>query len=275
MKTNSQIEQKQIFLHYQYLKNANLKLPSFNDTGFKVFSQNDEDGLLLYIFALIGISNRLCLDIAFCGPQGSNTANLICNWGFHGLLIEGSLEGVNKSKKFFSNHADTRIFPPTIVNSWVTKDNINQICEDNDFKGEIDLFSLDMDGIDYWIWKELTIADPKVVVVEYLDFLGPEKSLTIPYDEKFQAVHSECPNSGEPYDYFGASLSAFVNLGRSKGYRLVGVNKYCFNAFFVKENIALDFLPEITTQECFNHPKANFGINERWQRVKHLPWVNV
>ena len=199
---------------------------------------------------------RYCI----CGPQGSNTANLICNWGFHGLLIEGSLEGVNKSKKFFSNHADTRIYPPTIVNAWVTKDNINQICEENNLKGEIDLFSLDMDGIDYWIWKELTIADPKVVVVEYLDFLGPEKSLTIPYDEKFQAVHSECPNSGEPYDYFGANF-VFVKLGRSMGYRLVVLNKYCFNAFLQREYCSRYFA---NTRECFNHPKA-VGTRE-WQR---------
>lgn len=275
MKTNSQIEQKQIFLHYQYLKNQNYQLPNFNDTGFKVFSQNDEDGLLLYIFALIGIGNRLCLDIAFCGPHGSNTTNLICNWGFHGLLIEGDLEGVNKSKKFFQHHVDTCIFPPILCNSWITKDNVNKICEENGFEGEIDLFSLDMDGVDYWIWKNLMVVDPKVVVVEYLDFLGPERSITIPYDENFKAVHSDCPKSSEPFDYFGASLKAFVNLGRSKGYRLVGVNKYCFNAFFVKEEIAQNYLPEISTQECFTHPKGLRSSKERWDKVKDMKWLSV
>ncbi|MCJ7636553.1 MAG: hypothetical protein MUO21_03605, partial [Nitrososphaeraceae archaeon] len=72
------------------MKKRKLPLPNFQDTGFRVYSQNDEDGLLLYIFSLIGFTNKICLDIAFASPYGANTTNLICNWGFTGLLIEGS-----------------------------------------------------------------------------------------------------------------------------------------------------------------------------------------
>lgn len=78
-----------LYFHYQYLKQAGMPLPRFRDTGFRVYSQNDEDGLLLYIFPLIGITDRRCVDIAFGSPFGANTTNLICNWGFTGLLVEG------------------------------------------------------------------------------------------------------------------------------------------------------------------------------------------
>ena len=46
----TQVMQKNLFFHYQTLRDQGFKLPNFSDTGFRVFSQNDEDGLLLYIF---------------------------------------------------------------------------------------------------------------------------------------------------------------------------------------------------------------------------------
>ena len=61
---NDKIDQTQLMLHYQYLRDQNLPLPKFQDTGFRVFSQNDEDGLLLYVFSLIGTTNKQCLDFA-------------------------------------------------------------------------------------------------------------------------------------------------------------------------------------------------------------------
>ncbi len=68
---NNQIYQTQLMLKYQTLVDQNLSLPKFQDTGFREFSQNDEDGLLLYIFSLIGSSNKKCLDVAYAGPKWS------------------------------------------------------------------------------------------------------------------------------------------------------------------------------------------------------------
>ena len=170
---------------------------------------------------------------------------------------------------------DTYIYPPHVIQAWVTAENINELCEKNDLFGEIDLFSLDMDGVDYWVWKNLNTVNPRVVAVEYSDQLGPNKALTIPYKSDFIAHPAESDNVGEPYDYFGASLPAFVKLGKEKGYRLVGVNKYGFNAFFIKNGIGEKWLPEIDAHICFNHPKVQQGIKERWPKVKDMPWEEV
>jgi hypothetical protein len=43
-------------------------LPSFGDVEFRAFSQNGEDGILLYIFSLIGTTNKLCIEI--CAGDG-------------------------------------------------------------------------------------------------------------------------------------------------------------------------------------------------------------
>ena len=42
----------------------------------------------------------------------------------------------------------------TIIEETVTSDNIFNILKKNNFQNNLDLFSLDIDGIDYWVMKE-------------------------------------------------------------------------------------------------------------------------
>lgn len=262
---NTQIQQRQLFFNYQNMKSC-ASLPNFNDTGFRIFSQGDEDGKILYIFSIIGFSNKLCVDMAFASPYSANTTNLLLNWGFSGLLVEGN--DLTSSRTFFKLHKDTCVYQPTSVSAWITAENVNDICQNNGFSGEIDFFSLDLDGVDYYIWKSLNIIQPRVVVIEYQDILGPKQALSVPYKADFNRydIHP---------DFCGASLSAFVKLGKEKGYRLVGTNHLGYNAFFVKNGIGEEILPEISVSSCFGHPKVKMGIEKRYPHVKDFPWVEV
>jgi hypothetical protein len=56
--------------------------------------------------------------------------------------------------------------------------------------------------------------------------------------------------------YCGAGLAAFVNLGRELGYRLVGCNRNQLNAFFVRNGIGEDVLPEVSAASCLTHPRV-------------------
>ena len=152
-------------------------LPDLRQLGFKVFSQTDEDGILLYIFSIIGTATKKSVEI--CAGDGieCNTANLIINHGWHGLLVDGNSALVKKGIAFYRNHPQTIVYPPTFVHSWITRDNINDILNKNGFKGEIDLLSLDMDGVDFWIWQAINIIEPRVVVVEYQDIIRPRESI--------------------------------------------------------------------------------------------------
>ena len=76
-------------------------------------------------------------------------------------------------------------------------------------------------------------------------------------------------------NFAGASLRAFVKLGKRKGYRLAGVNRYGFNAFFVRDDVGPELLPEIAVEACFGHPKTQAGIRDRFPLVAELPWVEV
>lgn len=264
----SQVEQRRLYLYYQELCASGKKLPNVADVGFRVFSQSDEDGILVYIFALIGTKHKTCVDIAFSEANWSNTANLICNLGWSGLLVCGSSFEAERSRQFFAKDSDTFLFPPDVVEKWVTAENINDLLKENNVEEDVDLLSLDIDGVDYWVWKALTVVRPRVVVVEFQNMWGAERAVTVPYTPDFNRMTGV-------HDFYGASLLAFVKLAKEKGYRLVASNKYGFNAFFVRNDIGLDVLPEIDPQKCFENKHACMIQQKRRSLVQECPWVDV
>jgi hypothetical protein len=220
-------------------------LPEFADVEFRCSSQNSEDGILLYIFSLLGTTNRRVVEI--CAGDGfeCNAANLIINHGWQGLLFDGDADQIARGRSFYSTCRNTWPSPPTFVNAWVTAENIDSLITSQGIAGPVDLLSLDIDGNDYWIWKALTCITPRVVVLEFNGSCGPEQSLTIAYRPDF------CLDlTRQPYAC-GASLPAFVKLARLKGYRLVGVQSLGINAFFIRAGLGEALLPERSVQECF------------------------
>lgn len=270
---SSTASQLQLKLTYRALTESGNSLPSLSEVGFKVYSETDEDGILLYIFAIIGSVNKKCVEICAGNGIECNTANLIVNHGWRGLLIDGNKYSVEEGKMFYKKNQNTHVYPPTFVHAWVTRDNVNEVIMKNGFKGEIDLLSIDMDGVDYWIWDAVKVIGPRVVVVEYQDIIGPEKALTVPYSDDFNAY--KYPSTLGMPNFSGASLPAFVKLARQKGYRLVGCNKYGYNAFFIQNSLGKKDIPEIPVIECFNHPRVIWGIKKRFPTVSDLPWEEV
>lgn len=257
-------------LKYKELLEKKIPLPQLEEVEFRSFSQAGEDGILLYMFSLIGTTNKKAVEI--CGGNGitANITNLIVHHGWNGVFFEGNEVNVKVGKDFYSKREDISIWPPTFVHAWLTKENINTLISDNGFEGDIDLLSLDMDGVDYWIWQAIDCINPRVVVLEYMDILGPDKSVTVPYKPDFigkSDQHGLC--------YGGASLPAFVKLGKQKGYRLVGCQRYGFNAFFIRSGIGEDIFPEILVSKCFEHPKAKYGIANRFEKVRNEEWIEV
>ena len=271
---------QQLLLSFRYkdLIDAKAALPSFRDVGFRVYSEADEDGILLLIFSIIGFKTKKSVELCAGNGIDGNTANLIINHGFTGLLIDGNKALVDIGSNFYKSNPHTRFFPPRFVNTWVTRENINSLLESNGFRGEVDLFSLDMDGMDYWIWEACHGIKPRVVVLEYQDILGSERSVTVPYQEDFYAYdHSttKYANNSQMPNYCGASLAAYVKLAKRKGYRLVGCNRYCYNAFFIREGVGEESFPEISAGDCFFHPKHLTQAEQRLESVKDLPWAEV
>ncbi|MDB6148424.1 MAG: hypothetical protein JWO45_2088 [Spartobacteria bacterium] len=267
--TDAKVAQLILQQHYKSLaRSSGAALPDFREVGFRQYSQFEEDGILLYLFSIIKPQNRICLEI--CAGDGieCNTANLILNHGWWGHLFDGSADNVRKGSAFYGCHKDSFAHPPSFTCAWITAENVNQLVSECDLRGSIDLLSLDMDGVDYWIWQALDVVYPTVVVCEVHNPIPPNLALTVPYSPEFAVTTPED-------DFRGASLRAMVNLGRSKGYRLVGTHRFGFNAFFVKSGVADDILPEVEPEQCANDPYTKLAQKTRWTRVKDKNWVKV
>ncbi len=234
---------------------------SIRDVEFRTFSQNGEDGVLLYIFSLIGTTNRKVVEICAGNGVECNAANLVITHGWRGLLVDGEERNVQFARVVYGALQDTFIRPPTIVQSWVTAENVNDLISGHSFAGEIDLLSIDIDGIDYWLWKAITVVQPRVVVIEYNGIHGPDLAVTVPYDPHFVLDTSQTPY------YCGASLAALVKLGRSLGYRFVGTPRSQVNAVFVRADLGADLLPEVDVRSGLE-----YWVDFDWGRRR---WVHV
>lgn len=222
-------------------------------------SQNGEDGILRYVFDQIGVKSGWLVEFGF-GAKQCNALRLIVKEGFFGLLMDGARENVD----FFNSAAtnfklDDRAIA---VQSFITRANLEELIVTNKVPNDIDFLSIDVDGNDYWLWETLNCVSPRVVCIEYNAGLGPELSVTVPYDDAFERF------TKHPSGFFyGASLVALVKLGEQKGYYLIGCDSTGTNAFFLREDIAVDGLPRLHASEAFR-PHANWlgrGISEAEQ----------
>lgn len=76
-------------LQYRSLLAQKLPLPKLADIGFRVYSQTDEDGIILFLFAVIGATKKLFIEIGTGNGTECNCANLAITFGWHGLFIDG------------------------------------------------------------------------------------------------------------------------------------------------------------------------------------------
>jgi hypothetical protein len=250
----SQGVQRLLSRDYRASLHNGLPLPDLGEAEFRCFSQNGEDGILLYIFSLVGTVTKKVVEICAGNGIECNAANLIVNHGWSGLLVDGDENNIAFGRRFYASCRDTFAYQPILVPAWVTAENVNPLVSGHGFAGDIDLLSLDIDGMDYWVWKALTCTRPRVVVLEFNFRWGPERAVTLPYRADFRVEGNKHPWC------CGASLPAFVKLGRERGYRLVGTHRQEFNAVFLRDDVGADLFPEVSVAEAF----ARNPILSRW-----------
>ncbi len=194
---------------------------------FRSLSQNDEDGITLALFDLIGHGSRRFAEIG-AGTNGGNSGFLARECGWTGLMVDASSERVKRLQRNFGPHG------VATVAEMVSRENVNALLESHGLTGEIDLLSVDIDGNDYWVWQALTVVSPRVVIVEYNAAWGAEQAVVVPYHPTFDRHAHD-----GPLKYYGASLEAFIRLAAEKGYRFLTTEPRGVNAYFVRNDIDL------------------------------------
>lgn len=211
--------------------------------GFKVYSQNDEDGIIEEIFNRIGTTNKRFIEFGVQDGIESNGHFLLLK-GWQGLWIECDCDAVCKIRNNFCNVIQNGKL--VVAEEYITKENINVLFEKYHQTGEIDLLSIDIDGNDYHVWQAIEVVSPRVVVIEYNAKFPPSVDWAMPYCEWHR---------WDGGDKQGASLLALEKLGRRKGYRLVGTNISGINAFFVREDCQKDLFASKSVRELYNPPR--------------------
>ena len=245
-----------------------------NGAEFRVRSQNGEDGALQFIFSKIGTTNRNFVEFGIGDGRECNTANLSLNLGWSGLLMEIDPAQVVLARDYYSQKLRDEADRVRIEQATVLPETIDDLLGKYGVSGRIDLLSIDVDGIDYWIWKAVSAIQPRVVVIEYNPSLGAHRSLAVPYEPDFDRFEKHPTGF-----YHGASLKALARLGRSKGYILAGCESTGVNAFFVTEEAASGSgLGEIPVEQAF-YPEARrttlLSLDEQWSLVRDLPFTEV
>lgn len=189
-----------------------------------LYAQGTEEMILSRMLERIPPVSRYCVDIgASDGLRNSNTALLLREQGWQGLLVEASSYRYGRLQANYGGARQVKL-----RHQRVQPDTVDTLLAQAETPEEIDLLSIDIDGNDYWIWRAITACRPRIVVIEYNPYYAPPERWVM------------CFNPDHEWDgssYYGASLESLVALGRNKGYELVCCDDMGNNAFFVRSDL--------------------------------------
>jgi hypothetical protein len=189
----------------------------------KVFSQNGEDGVIAELFSRVGVTDRRFVEFGAGDGTENNCAFLADVMGWTGIFAEADeASAAGLAHKYqYCDGIETR-------RQSVTPESVDAlVCDGRGPSDELDLLSIDVDSIDYHLWKSVVSVRPRIVIIEY--------NPTLPNDARVTLPLGATPALREYY--FGASLSALIALGREKGYAFVYCDLSGTNAFFVRDDL--------------------------------------
>jgi len=258
-------------------QNKNLEEPNLQAYEFKVFSQWGEDGIIQRLIQIVPIQNQTFIEFGVEDFSESNCRFLLLNNNWQGFVVDGSPKKVGRlrnSHYFWKYQLEAQA-------EFLDTHNINAVLAQSGFHEDLGILSIDVDGIDYYLLKEIYAFRPRILICEYNAVFGPSRKISVPYDPLF--ARSERHFS---HLYFGASLAALNFVAEQKGMALVGTNQAGVNAFFVRNDLLGKSLRKLSPEEAFTDSMAresrdangslNFiGGNERQELIRGLPVINV
>jgi len=188
-----------------------------------IFSQSGEDGIIQEIFKRIQKKGKVQLDKKCCefgawdGMHLSNTYNLIKNYNYQAVLIEGDKK---KFAELSDNIPDKRIIKINKFVEFSGKNKLDNILKKYKFPKNFDFLSIDIDGNDYHIFEGLDIYQPKLICIEFNPTIPNEVSFIQKADIKINQ---------------GSSALALIKLARKKLYYPIVATAH--NLFFIKNTL--------------------------------------
>ncbi|MBL0209719.1 MAG: hypothetical protein IPQ13_02225 [Holophagaceae bacterium] len=246
------------------------------EAEFSVYSQWGEDGIIQFLLAHVPCPNRTFVEFGVEDFSEANLRFLIERSPWRGLVMDGrpDLEALIQATGLaWRRHIQAK-------SVFITAENINGLVRPSIVEPELDILSIDLDGVDYWVWKAFSAYSPRIVIAEYNSLFGPSATITVPYQPDFQRAKEH-----HSHLYFGASLGALITLAQKKGYSCVGSTSTGVNAFFVRNDVR-GRLPSLTSEQAWRdlcvresrNPEGKMSYisgSDRVKAIEHLPAVDV
>ena len=153
------------------------------------------------------------------------------------------------------------------------RENVRPAIASYSAPSELGVLSVDVDGNDYWLLRELFAFTPALIIYsEYNASFLLHSPVTVPYDPMFDRhAHHELGF------YHGASLSALTTLAAVHAYDLVAVSEAGLNAVFRRHDLDPEAKPlnvsEAYRENALRNKWHGLTAQEQWDSVSHLPLV--
>ena len=256
---------------------AKTQYGSLSELEFKVFSQFGDDGIIQYLVHKLNLRHQTFVEFGVGDYSESNTRFLLQKDNWSGFVMDGSeqcIQALKNAPYFWRQDLRAKAV-------FITRDNIRQLLSEAVAEwAELDLLHIDLDGNDYWIWKEIDLKPP-LVIVEYNSTFGIDRAITIPYSDSFCRTKAHYSNL-----YWGSSLRALHTLAIEKGYQFVGCNSAGNNAYFVRDDVMNENVIGVTLENGYVNAKYResrdqrgtltyAGVNERARIIRGLQVFDI
>jgi len=203
---------------------------SFLSYKKNITSQFGEDGIIEEALRRLGnLGDKQCCEFgAWDGKYLSNTYNLFANRNYEAILIEGDIKKFNELNINFTNKKIIKI--NKFVN-FTGEDTLDNILGKTHFNLDFDFLSIDIDGLDYYIFESLYKFTPKLICIEFNPTIGKNVNFVQEKNIKIRA---------------GSSAKSLIDLGLKKDYFPIA-STTC-NLFFIHNK----FKKFITDSDKFN-----------------------
>lgn len=239
---------------------------------FSGFSQNGEDGILDVLRSQLLTSNRYFIEIGSADGIENNTAWLLVAEKFSGIMIDGNMKLVEQANRVIVQYS----IGAECHNVFITKNNVHDLLKMAVYT-DPDVFSLDIDGNDYFIAQRILDIGfrPKIFIVEYNSVFGPERSMTISYHDEFDYTAAHPTQL-----YYGVSIAGWKRFFESHGYRFVTVDRNGVNAFFVDPAyFNFDFLESVNglsfSENRYQLRKFKMGSEKQFMMIQDQKFITI
>jgi hypothetical protein len=144
--------------------------------GHKIYSQNDEDGIIAEIFRRVGTQSKRFLEIGVGDGSENNTVALLLQ-GWSGGWIDGSQKDAQVIReRFLPLLGGGKL---QFIEGFVTSETIAKLAAQPGLD-DLDLFSIDIDGNEFHILQAMHLT-ARVVIAEYNAKFAPPIDWVMPY----------------------------------------------------------------------------------------------